>query len=404
MEVQTNNWKIKVIRFLVAQTISLFGSSLVQYAIIWYITLSTSSGVMMSIATLCGYVPQIGISLFAGVWLDKYDRKKIMMMADGVIAFATLLIAIAFILGYNSIYLLFGVLIVRSIGTGIQTPAVNAILPQIVPSGHLMKINGINSSIQALIMFLSPAVSGAILSVTSIEITFFIDVITAIIGIGMMFTIPVKINQIQKEKVLSVTAEMKLGFRFLKEHRMILNQILFLMIVMVLISPSAFLTPLLVSRSFGSEVWRLSITQMTFSLGAVLGGVLIASWGGFKNRQYTILLATLGYGVMMIAMGAAPVFILFLLFNGLIGITMPCFNAPVTVYLQEQVEPQMHGRIFSVLQIANACSLPLGTLIFGPLADQVSIQLLLIVTGSLVVLASFVFYNITRTSASLKHV
>ena len=92
-----NNWKTKIILFLTAQTISLFGSSLVQYAIIWYITLTTSSGVMLTISTVCGFLPQIAISLFAGVWIDRYDRKKMIMLSDGIIAIATLVLAILFL-------------------------------------------------------------------------------------------------------------------------------------------------------------------------------------------------------------------------------------------------------------------------------------------------------------------
>ena len=108
-----SDWKNKTIRFLTAQTVSLFGSSLVQYAIVWYITLSTSSGKMLTISTLCGFVPQIVISLFAGVWVDRYERKKLIMLSDSIIAAATLILAVAFLAGYRNIWLLFAVLIVR---------------------------------------------------------------------------------------------------------------------------------------------------------------------------------------------------------------------------------------------------------------------------------------------------
>ena len=95
------NWKKSITRFLTAQTISLFGSSLVQYAIVWYITLTTSSGKMLTISTLCGFLPQILISLFAGVWIDRYDRKLMIMLSDSVIAVSTLLLAIAFLSGHK---------------------------------------------------------------------------------------------------------------------------------------------------------------------------------------------------------------------------------------------------------------------------------------------------------------
>ncbi|MED2708670.1 MULTISPECIES: MFS transporter [Bacillus cereus group] len=376
-----NNWRMNIILFLTAQTISLFGSSLVQYAIIWYITLTTSSGAMLTISTVCGFLPQIAISLFAGVWIDRYDRKKMIMLSDGIIAIATLILAILFLTGYKSIWMLFIVLLIRSAGTGVQTPAVNALIPQIVPKDYLMKVNGINSSITSLIMFLSPAVSAVILSVTSIETTFFMDVITAIIGISIMFIIQVEGHANVGVKQKSNLQGIKEGFAYLKENVCMKRLLVLLIIIMILISPAAFLTPLMVTRSFGAEMWRLTASEMTFSAGAAAGGVLIAAWGGFRNRMHTTALACALYGLLMVGLGIAPVFIMYLVFNFLIGITMPCFNTPVTVLLQEKVDPVMHGRMFSLVQIANSCALPLGMIIFGLLADVFSVEVLLIYAG-----------------------
>ncbi|MDN6633477.1 MAG: MFS transporter, partial [Enterobacterales bacterium] len=148
----------------------------------------------------------------------------------------------------------------------------------------------------------------------------------------------------------------------------------------------AFMTPLMVSRSFGPEAWRLAINEMAFSSGAITGGILIAMWGGFTSRLRTTLFAGGAYGFFMIALGCAPQFSIYLAFNFLIGITMPCFNAPVTSLLQEKVIPEMHGRIFSLVQVANCCALPLGMVLFGPLADHFRIQHLLVIAGVLVLL------------------
>lgn len=381
----TQTWQTKIKRFITAQTISLFGSSLVQYAIIWHITLSTSSGIMMTIATICGFLPQMLISLFAGLWIDRYDRKKMIMLSDALIAIATLILAILFTLGYQNVWLFFAVLLIRSAGTGVQTPSVQAMIPQIVPKAHLMRINGLNSSLTSLIMFLSPAISGAILSVTTIEATLFIDVVTAIIGIGMMMTLKVA-KVVTRDQNSTHWQDLKGGFGYVRNNPLIGRLMIFMVLLAILISPSAFLTPLMVSRVFGAEVWRLSVSEMTFSAGAILGGILIATWGGFPKRMHTTLLAGLCYGVLMIVMGLAPTFLLYLVVNCLIGITMPCYNAPITVFIQEEVQPEMQGRVFSLLQVTNSCSLPLGMVLFGPLADSFPIPMLLICAGLLVTL------------------
>ena len=379
------NWQTTIAKFLTAQTISLLGSSLVQYAIIWHITLTTSSGKMLTISTLCGFLPQIVISLVAGAWIDRYDRKKLIMLADAAIAASTLLLAVAFLMGYRYNWALFIVLAIRSAGTGIQTPAVNAIIPQIVPQEKLMKINGINSTLSSLMMFLSPAVSGAILTIASLEITLFIDVITAVIGISITAAIYIRPYERTEDKEHSSLKDIKEGLAYLKGNQFIKRLLVYQVVILFLISPSAFLTPLMVSRTFGAEVWRLTASEMTYSLGMILGGLLITSWGGFKNKINTTMAAGALYGVLMIGLGNAPLFFLYLSCNTLIGITAPCYNGPVTVTIQEKVEPQMQGRVFSFMQIAASSALPLGMVVFGPLADLIPVKALLTASGLSVV-------------------
>ncbi|WP_367298866.1 MFS transporter [Hafnia alvei] len=383
---QQLHWKKDIVLFLSAQTVTLLGSSIVQYAIIWYITLTTSSGLMITISTLCGFLPQLVISLFAGVWVDRYNRKYVSMISDAVIALVTLLLAVAFILGYKPLWLIFAVLAVRSFGTGIQTPTVNAIIPQLVPKDHLIKINGINSTLSSLNMLIAPAASGVLYAYFSIEKIFFADVITA--AIGLVFMSMLKITKLTNGNLdgKSTIKAIGEGFHYLRQNPFIRYLIMFLIAMMILISPAAFMTPLMVSRSFGPEAWRLAINEMAFSSGAIAGGILIAMWGGFTSRLRTTLFAGGAYGFFMIALGCAPLFSIYLVFNFLIGITMPCFNAPVTSLLQEKVIPEMHGRIFSLVQVANCCALPLGMVLFGPLADHFRIEHLLVIAGVLVLL------------------
>lgn len=388
------DWKSSINRFLFAQTVSLLGSSIVQYAIIWYITLSTSSGVMLTISTLCGFVPQVFISLFAGVWIDRYDRKKLIMLSDTVIAVSTLLLAVAFWLGHTYIWLLFVVLAIRSAGTGIQTPAVNAIIPQIVPQEQLMKINGIYSTLTSIMLFLSPVISGLILSLSTLETTLFIDVITAIIGVGITSTVYVQSNEKKGLKISSSFDEIKEGYLYLMKNTFVKRLLVYQIMILFLLSPSAFLTPLLVNRIFGTEVWRLTASEMTYSLGMVLGGLLITSWGGFKNKIHTWMLAGAAYGFLMMALGMVPEFFLYLICNTIIGITAPCYNTPITVTIQEKVSPEMYGRIFSYMQIATSCVLPLGMIIFGPLADIIQIQWILISDGFIIIIISLLLWKI----------
>jgi MFS transporter, DHA3 family, macrolide efflux protein len=384
------NWLRNIILFLSSQTISLFGSALVQYAIMWHITLKTESGLMMTLFIICGFIPTFLLSPVAGVWADRYNRKMLIMLSDGLIAFSTLILAILFLMGYDSIWLLFVMAAVRAIGTGIQTPAVGAILPQIVPKEKLTKVNGANGSIQAVIMFVAPMVSAALLAMASIEIIFFIDVITAVIAIfTLLLFLKITVHQKAADKqTTSYFSDFKQGLQYVNNHGFLKKFFLFFSIFFVLMAPAAFLTPLQVTRSFGDDIWRLTAVEIAFSIGMMAGGGIIASWGGFKNKIATMTFASLIMGVCTFALGIAPVFWMYLVFMVLFGIAMPIFNTPTMVLLQEKIEENYLGRVFGVMGMISTSMMPIGMLIFGPLADIVDIEWLLIGTGVLTILLS----------------
>jgi MFS transporter, DHA3 family, macrolide efflux protein len=389
-EQKLKNWKKNITLFLSSQTISLFGSALVQYAIMWHITLTTKSGVMMTLFIICGFIPTFILSPIAGVWADRYNRKTLIILADALIATATLLLAIVFFMGYDSIWLLFVMSAVRAIGTGIQTPAVGAIIPQIVPKDHLTKINGINGSIQAIIMFVAPMVSAALLAMTSIEIIFFIDVITAMIAIFALMTffkIPAH-EKASEKQTTSYFNDLKEGLTYIKNHDFLKKFFLFFAIFFVLMAPAAFLTPLQVTRTFGDEVWRLTAIEIAFSIGMMAGGVMIASWGGFKNKVYTMTFASLLMGACTFALGIVPNFWVYLVFMAVFGIAMPVFNTPTTVLIQEKVDENYLGRIFGVFGMISTSMMPIGMMIFGPIADIIKIEWLLIGTGLFILILS----------------
>ncbi|MHB1394015.1 MAG: MFS transporter [Clostridia bacterium] len=386
-----NNWKKDIILFLSSQTISLFGSSLVMYAIMWHITLTTKSGAMMTISAICNFLPTFFLSPFAGVWADRYNRKMLIILADSFIAVTTLLMAILFLLGYDSIVLLFAMSAFRAVGTGIQTPAVGAYIPQIVPEDKLTKVNGINGSIQSMVMLISPMISGALLTMASIEAIFFIDVVTAAIAVfALTFLLKVPAHaKAQNPQATSYFKDMLEGVAYIRTHSYVKKFFIFCTFFFFLIAPVAFLTPLQVTRTFGSDVWRLTAIEITFSTGMIVGGMLMAYWGGFKNRIHTMTFSCTIVGICTLALGVVPIFWLYLLFMVITGVSIPFFNTPSMVLLQEKVEADFLGRVFGVMGMISSSMMPLGMLVFGPIADVIKIEWLLIGTGFLLFIQSF---------------
>ena len=261
------NWQRDIGMFLGSQTISFFGSSIVQYAILWYLTLTTQSGIIMMLSVVFGFLPTFFISPFAGVWADRYNRKRLIVLSDGVTAFSTLVLIVLFLAGQRSIWVLLVASAIRALGSGIQMPAVSAILPQIVPEKELTRINGLNGSIQAVVMLVSPMVSGVLLNFAPMEIIFLIDVVTAIVAILIMvFLLQVPTHEkASQEQVSNYFQDMKSGFLYIKNHTFIKKLFLYFSMAYLMAAPVSFLSPLQVARTFGEDVWRLTAIEVTFS-------------------------------------------------------------------------------------------------------------------------------------------
>lgn len=199
------NWKSQMILFLISQCITLFGSTLVQMAIVWYVTIQTSSGVWVAAFTICSYLPQFLISFIAGVWADRHSRKKLIIGADSVIALVTFFMVLAIPYITDEPVMLGGLLImsvIRSFGAGIQTPAVNAVIPQLVPEEQLMRFNGINATMQSVVQFAAPAAAGALLTVSTLSSTLMIDIVTAIVGVGLLSAVMYQDRRLMVKKYL----------------------------------------------------------------------------------------------------------------------------------------------------------------------------------------------------------
>jgi len=233
--------------------------------------------------------------------------------------------------------------------------------------------------------------SGALLTVSSIEVVFLIDVITAVIAVLVLLlflSVPVHTKASQRQTI-SYFSDMRAGFTYIKKHEYIKKLFLFSACFFILAGPVSFLTPLQVTRSFGEDVWRLTAIEVAFSIGMTLGGIIMAYWGGFKNKIHSMTLSTVIIGGFTFALGMIPIFSLYLIFMGLAGIAIPIFNTPFTVLLQERVEADYLGRVFGVLGMISSTMMPLGMLLFGPLSDSIKIEWLLIVTGLLIFIEGF---------------
>lgn len=388
------NWQKTISLYIVSQLITQFGTALVSYAITWYITLNTQSGLMMTLAIIFSFLPTFLLSPFAGVWSDRYSRKKLILYGDLGVALTTLILAIVFLTGYKEIWLLFLISAIRALGSAIQMPASSALIPQIVPEEKLTKVNGYMQSALSLMNIVSPIAAAALLGLASFEAILFIDVGTAIIGMAFLAALKIPLHHNAKAaKIRSYFQDIKDGLAYLRCKGYLLRLFLFFAFFYFVVSPAAFLTPLQVVRSFGTELYRLTAVEIAFFLGMVAGGVLIANWGGFKNKIHTLIFSILISGVLCILQGTIRNFTIFLIVIFLIGISVAIFNTPTTVFLQERVSEDYYGRVFGILNSLMSSMFPLGILLFGPLGDLIPIETILVINGFILILEGFSMFR-----------
>ena len=395
MEKQTNR-KSQAMLFLISQCITLFGSTLVQMAILWYVTIQTTSGVWVAAFTVCSYLPQFLISFVAGVWADRHSRKKLIIGADSLIALVTFLMVLAIPHITDKPVLLGGLLVmsvIRSFGAGIQTPAVNAVIPQLVPEDQIMRFNGMNATMQSVVQFAAPAAAGALLTINTLRSTLIIDIATAIVGIGLLTAVMIPKQAIQS-KGTSVWKDMKTGIQYTLSDQLIGNVLTVYGLFIFLCVPAGFLSQLFVSRVYGETYWHLTAVELTGFIGMVAGGLLMSTWGGFKSRRTTMTVGLTAFGSLAISMGLSKQFALYLTLMILYGVAITMVQTATTTLIQEKAEVSMQGRVFGLLGAMYSGFLPVGMAVFGPMADVIPIQWIMIGSGiALIALSIFVGLN-----------
>lgn len=394
MEPSFANWKRRTALFFISQAITLFGSTIVQFAIVWYVTLKTTSGAWVAALTVCSFLPQTLISFVSGAWADRHSKKMLIIVSDAAIALSTLALFLLMPHIQNDTAVLSALLIasvVRSVGAGIQMPAVGAMTPDLVPEEHLMRANGVNATLQSVIQFASPAAAGAILSLGSLRMSLLVDLATAAVGIGLLSCLALPKGRALPQEQPSVFADIRNGFGYVRSNSFLLKLLLLYGAFILLSVPGGFLAALLVARVYGGSYLNLTIVELIGFAGMAAGGLLLGVWGGFRNRTATLLTGIAACGLLTVVLGATSSFVVYLAIMLFLGVAITMAQTAVTTLVQERTETSMQGRVFGLVGAMYSGFLLIGMSVFGPLADTVSLPLLMILTGGALALIALLF-------------
>lgn len=381
-----DRWQLPFFTIWTVQAVSLLGSQLVQFALIWYLTVETGSATVLALASLVGMGPQVLLGPVIGTLVDRWNRRLVMIAADAMVALATVVLAVLFFSGQVQIWHIYALMFVRSLAGSFHWPAMTASTSLMVPKVQLSRIQGLNQLLQGGLTIVAAPMGALLLEVLPMQGILAIDIATAALAISPLLFIPIpqpKAAAAAGAKAASVWQDLKAGVKYTVSWPGLLILMISATLINMVLSVAFTLAPILVSQHFGGGALQLGWFESALGVGMLLGGLLLSIWGGFKRRIYTSLGGLIVMGLAAISLGLVPGSLLTLAIGiaFVLGLALPLVNGPVHAVLQAVVAPEMQGRVFTLLQSAATAMMPIGLIVAGPVADRFGVQIWYLVGG-----------------------
>jgi DHA3 family macrolide efflux protein-like MFS transporter len=393
---EEGRWARRFFTVWVGQAFSLIGSALVQFALMLWLAVTTGSPVVLAVAAVMGVLPQVFLGPFAGAYVDRFDRKRVMIAADGLTALATLLLMISFALGTVDLLQVFVILFFRSAMQGFHWPAMQASTTLMVPEEHLGRISGLNQTIQGISTILAPALGALLFVALPMFLVLSVDLVTAALAIISLLAVRIpEIRKAASKATVSVVADLKDAFRYLRSWRGILVVVAIFSVVNFLITPAFTLFSLLTLDYFGQGAYEVALIESISGVGMISGGVLLGVWGGSRRKIVTCMsaLTLSGVGVLIIGLLPPDAFVLAVVASLIIGLTIAVINGTSMAIMQKGVRADMQGRVFALLGSISAGMSPLGLVLAAPIAQIFGIQAWFLLGGlTMIVIGAVSFF------------
>ena len=393
----TGSWKKNFFRIYLGQAFSLIGSHAVQFAIIWWITVTTKSAIALTMATVVGLLPQAIIGPFAGVWIDRYSRKTIIIIADAAVALASGAMGLAFMFGQPSLIFVYIILFIRSLGGTFHTPAMQAAIPSLVPKSELTRAGGLGQMINSACNMISPMIGALLMNIMPIGSIMLLDIVGAGCAILTLSTVKIP-HQPQTGPKQSVMAEMKQGVGEIRRNKALVSVTIAVLLGSIVFVPLGSLLPLMVNGYFGGTAWHSGSVQTLYSLGMLTASMVVGIFRGMKKTFMIISVSLFGFGVCGFIGGSLPAwaFWIFCAAVFMMGAAGSVSNIPYIAYIQRTVPQENLGKVLSLIRSLMSLATPIGLFVAGPVAQVIGVNRWMRSAGILMMLVGVLCYFITR--------
>jgi len=363
--------------FWSGQLFSLFGSMVVYFVIIWWVTEETQSPMYLAIASFLFIICQVIVLPIAGVLADRLNRKVIILVADSLQAVSTLILLVLFQMNLANIWIVFIFISIRSVFQAFHLPTVNSIIPIMVPKESLSRINGINFLFTGVVQILTPLIGATLMIFLPIKTILWVDLITFCIAVIPLILIEIPSVRNPKETVEknSFIKEFKLGIKTIKVIPGLVIVIFYSMLLNFLIRPMDTLMPYYINVIHGGSATHLAIVLIFFQ-GGMIGGALITSIKKTWNNKLkvifgSVIITMIGYAIM--AFAPTGEFLIIGIGGATMGLLLPVINSLYQTIMQTVIPPDKMGRVTSMDNSLSMSISPIGTIISGPLAEMLGV-------------------------------
>ena len=389
-----DNWKRVFAIIWTGQFLSILTSSIVNFAIVLWLSLETGSAEVLAFATMAALLPQSVLGLFTGIFIDRWKRKRVMIMADSFIAFCTLILAVLFYFDLAKISHIYVLLALRSVGSAFHMPAMQASVPLLAPKSELMRIAGINQVIQSVCNIAGPALAGLFITMMKMTNILLLDVAGAAFAcLSLCFVFIPDPSHEERNSELHLWREAKEAIMEVRNQYGL--SWLFILATFV-IMPVSVLFPLMTLNHFAGNAFQVSLVEVSWGGGALLAGALL---GLKKYRWNEILLINgmyIALGLTFLFSGLLPVsgFIWFAVLTALGGVCGSLYFATFTTVIQSRIDPGVMGRVFSFYMSFSMLPSMIGLLSTGFLADSIGLGNTFIISGGFLCLIGIISFFI----------
>lgn len=388
-------WKRNFNIFLTGQFLSGVTSMIVQYSIIWYLTMRTGSATILSFAAILGMVPMIVLSPFVGGIIDRTNKRRLLILTDAVAAMMAIILSIVGSVSDSfPIWLVFISLFVRSVAQTFQNPTIQSALPSMVPMMAITRSNGLLGMIQSANFIIAPALGAFLYAIIPIQYLILLDVLGFILGAGTLLIVKIPDNESNSPKN-HFLADAKFGWDLIRSKKGIWMLTIIGALFTLFFMPAGAMYPLMTVDYFHGTVTQAGIVEVAWSGGMLLGGALIGLKKSWSNRAKAIAISMFIVGISISASVILPRnlqgFILFTAINAIAGLAVPFFSTLTNAMVQESFPPESLGRVMGIMNSLMSLSGPVGLIFAGPLADKIGVQNLFLIAGLGSILCGIIF-------------